>query len=140
MGSYDPAHEGARQVVELDASVDLGGEVEEVDMITLDSLGLENVSLIKADAGFYEYAVFEGAQETIQRCRPFIIFEHPVHKTPRERIPEDVAASATNTKDLLESYGYTIIPMIEDCHNFLALPNEKKEQLVGRLMQLPYPF
>lgn len=44
-------------------------------LVPLDSLNLENVSLIKIDVEFYEDEVLAGAHETIKKNKPFIIIE-----------------------------------------------------------------
>lgn len=46
-----------------------------IDGITIDSLGLEQCGLIKLDVEGYEYDALCGAQDTIRRCRPFILVE-----------------------------------------------------------------
>jgi len=128
VGRPIPLHEGARTVVEFDAADTESGE--EVDMVTLDSLGLENVSLIKADVEFYEYAVFVGARETIQRCRPVVLFEFLAdYETPRDRdrVPEDIVENAMNTKKLIESYGYTLKKI--NAANYICFPTEKMAQI-----------
>ena len=42
----------------------------EIDVITVDSLKLDNVSFIKFDVEGSELAAIEGAKETIEKCRP----------------------------------------------------------------------
>lgn len=42
----------------------------EIDVITVDSLGLDNVSFIKFDVEGSELSAIEGAKDTINRCRP----------------------------------------------------------------------
>lgn len=46
-----------------------------VPMITLDSLGLVDVDLIKMDVEGYETNVIAGAKETLLRCRPIVCCE-----------------------------------------------------------------
>lgn len=50
--------------------------VDQVPLVTIDSLGLKQLDLIKADVEGFEQAVIEGARDTIARCRPAIYFEH----------------------------------------------------------------
>lgn len=47
----------------------------EVEAITLDSLNLKNVTLIKIDVENHEPLVLEGAKDTILRCHPLILIE-----------------------------------------------------------------
>jgi FkbM family methyltransferase len=54
-------------------SIGTGGDIAE--MIPLDSLHLQNVSLIKIDVENTENEVLKGAQETIRQNRPYIIIE-----------------------------------------------------------------
>lgn len=49
------------------------------EMITVDSLNLDGVSLIKLDVENYEFQVLEGAKNTILKYKPVIIIE--LHKT-----------------------------------------------------------
>lgn len=54
------------------------------EMITIDSLNLDEVALIKLDVENYEFQVLEGAKETILKFKPVIIIElhtkNPFHK------------------------------------------------------------
>jgi len=46
--------------------------------LTIDSLNLDNVGLIKMDTQGSEFYVVKGAAQTIARCRPVIVFEYEV--------------------------------------------------------------
>lgn len=48
---------------------------ETVPVIPIDAFGLNRCALIKADVEGMEWAVLEGARETIQRCRPLLYVE-----------------------------------------------------------------
>ena len=48
----------------------------EVDVITLDSMKLDSLDLLKIDVEQGEEAVIQGGLETIKRLRPVIIFEN----------------------------------------------------------------
>lgn len=50
---------------------------DEVDMITLDSLDLQNVTLIKLDVEGKDIDVLLGGAQTIGRCKPVIFIERP---------------------------------------------------------------
>ena len=64
---------------------------------TIDSLGLDSVVFIKLDIEGMELKALVGAQETLQRCGPFVAFEH--HKTDRK-----------TAEQLLQDLGYSICP------------------------------
>lgn len=49
--------------------------IEEVPCVSIDKLGLMDVSLIKIDAEWHEPQVLDGASETIYRCLPLILIE-----------------------------------------------------------------
>ncbi|MGD1808129.1 FkbM family methyltransferase [Dapis sp. BLCC M126] len=55
-----------------------------ITMITVDSLSLERCALIKVDVEGMELDVFQGAIQTIQRCRPTIYFEQTGEKNLAE--------------------------------------------------------
>ena len=57
-------------------AVKLGIDGEKVKMITLDSLKLKQLDILKVDVEGAEPLVFYGARETIKRCKPVIAFEH----------------------------------------------------------------
>lgn len=46
-----------------------------VAVVTIDSLGLEHVDLIKVDVEGHELSVIEGARDTLSRCKPIILIE-----------------------------------------------------------------
>lgn len=50
--------------------------VDRVPLVTIDSLALERLDLLKADVEGFEQAVIEGARKTIARLRPVIYLEH----------------------------------------------------------------
>jgi len=62
---------------------------------TIDSLNLDSVVFIKLDIEGMEFKALEGAVNTIQRCGPFVAFEH--HKTDRKA-----------AEQLLQDLNYTI--------------------------------
>ncbi len=57
----------------------------EINTITIDSLGLRDVSAMKIDVEHHELEVIQGAMETIRRCRPHILMEC-FEASMRERI------------------------------------------------------
>lgn len=86
------------------------GNGQFVEMTNLDSLNLNNVSLIKIDVGLMESDVIDGAISTIQRNRPVIIADI---QGPRQDI----------TKEKLKNLGYNVT-RIGCCssRDYLALP------------------
>jgi FkbM family methyltransferase len=53
-----------------------------VNVITLDSLNLDNISMIKIDVENHENEVLEGAKQTILRNKPIIFIENLFHGFP----------------------------------------------------------
>ncbi len=47
----------------------------EIPAVTIDSLQLDEVDFIKLDIEGYEYNALLGARDTIERCRPAVLFE-----------------------------------------------------------------
>jgi len=57
-------------------------ESETVQIKSIDSFDLDSVVFIKLDIEGMEYQALQGSINTIQRCSPFVVFEH--HKTDRD--------------------------------------------------------
>ncbi len=72
-------------------------EEHEVELKTLDSLGLRDVALLKIDVEGHELAVLEGANETISRYRPTVLVE--VEERHRE-------GGVARIRSYLEDLGY----------------------------------
>jgi FkbM family methyltransferase len=99
----------------------LGRGGESVAAITLDSLGLENVSVIKVDVQGSERLMFYGARDTIRRNLPVVAFEvledDLAESVSSElAIPKEVAAF--DIVAFLKGLGYA---MPEVCHSILPL-------------------
>lgn len=82
---------------DYDDFASVGAERHEVAVITLDSLGLDDVAHVKLDAEGFEQEVLEGARATLTRCRPVLSLE--VEERHRAGSTRDVPA-------LLASLGY----------------------------------
>jgi hypothetical protein len=72
-------------------------QAHEVAVVTVDSLGLQDLQHVKVDAEGYEEEVLQGARTTLARCRPVMSLE--VEERHRAGATRDVPA-------LLASLGY----------------------------------
>ena len=75
-----------------------------VNLKTLDSFGLENVSLIKIDTEGYELEVLRGAAETLKQSKPRLIIE--VHEILGHRSYTD---EIRDMSELLAQYSYSYV-------------------------------
>jgi FkbM family methyltransferase len=108
----DPKNEGGTAIGE-------GGDIAE--MITLDSMNLANVSLIKVDVERYEYYVFKGAEKTILENRPVLIFEvmgNHDYKTGTDEIKQRF----DQVFSLVESFRYKVFLIFGN--DYIAFPIE----------------
>ena len=80
-----------------------------VPMVTLDSLGIEEVDLIKIDVEGFELPVIDGGRETIMRWRPNIVIEQKGNEAAYGE-PRDAAAAR------LKSWGMTDLEVIAGDH------------------------
>jgi FkbM family methyltransferase len=55
--------------------IDYGAPTSTVKMITIDSLGLKRLDLLKLDVEGMEAEALDGARETIDRCKPILFVE-----------------------------------------------------------------
>ncbi len=97
-----------------------GGTGSFVQLMTIDSLKLENVSLMKIDVEGQENQVLAGAKETILRCRPVILIEI-MGGNEIATASQEVREMIQNTIKILESMNYTVRQI--QIHDYLALPN-----------------
>jgi len=93
--------------------VGLGKDGEKVKVLTIDSLGLENLGYIHLDAQGAENFILHGGRETIRKFRPLIYFEdnakyYPLlYKTVCQAYPDYVEESQFNVvKFCMEEMGY----------------------------------
>lgn len=63
-----------------------------IPMITIDSLGLDSINLLKIDVEGYELYVLRGAVDTIKKCRPIVVIEENLRSMLEHNIPEGTAA------------------------------------------------
>ena len=69
-------------------------EAKVIEIVSIDSLNLDDVDLIKIDTQGSEFPILKGAIETIKRCKPWLCFE-------------------LGTKHTVESNGYTDADMFK---------------------------
>jgi FkbM family methyltransferase len=96
-----------------------GGTGKFVELLTIDSLNLENISLIKMDVEGQEDQVLAGARETILRCKPVMLIEimgGHVFETASTEIRERIL----HTMQIVESMGYSLERVHQ--HDYLAVP------------------
>ena len=79
-----------RSSLEPDANPDFASRPIEVEVRTLDSLGLDRLGFLKVHVGGHELAVLEGGRQTLERCRPTILVSGEVRFSPD--LPERLAA------------------------------------------------
>lgn len=112
LSPFFPMSEGSTQLA--------GGTDEFVQLLTIDSLNLENVSLIKIDVEQQEDQVLSGAKETILRCRPVILIEI-MGGYDIATAPEDIKTKILNTVGILKEMNYSVQQI--RIHDYLAIPN-----------------
>jgi len=56
--------------------LDTSGKLDEVPMMTIDSLNLQRLDILKLDVEGMEIDALEGAQYTLKRCKPVVVAEH----------------------------------------------------------------
>ena len=69
---------------------------------TLDSFNLQYVDFIKIDAEGYEPLVAKGAMNTIERCKPIILYERKEH-------PKRYGYQRDSIRDVLMDIGYRMV-------------------------------
>jgi FkbM family methyltransferase len=115
-----------------DGTIGTGGE--RVQMITLDSLGLSQVSFITINTQGSELDILQGARQTIFTARP-VMFVEIEEIQLRNR-----GATADQVIDCLKSLGYLLIHIQNDFPvDYLCLPIERRAELERyvRLIEAP---
>lgn len=100
----------------------IGTGGEEIETITVDSLNLAECDYIKIDVEGFEPLVLMGAEETIKKFHPTILFESN-HKVISKEMAEKFGLSypVESSFDILKSYGYKEIKLIDNLWNYLAV-------------------
>jgi len=99
----------------------VGSGGDKVEMRTLDSFNLKNVSFIKMDAENYEDRVLEGAMKTIQENRPIMLIEIMGNTDKARETGDNLEKRKEAAIERLESLNYKVIP----AGDYLAIPMEK---------------
>lgn len=99
----------------------IGKDGEQVDMISIDSLQLENVRLIKIDVEGAERLVIYGGRKTIEKYKPIIVYEDNWKDITDDMVETLKLSSAVRNFDIpkfLESLGYqkSNVQVIDDNH------------------------
>lgn len=98
---------------------DAGPGAYAVEAVTIDSLGLENVGLMKIDVEGHELACLRGAAETIRRDRPTLIVEIYGGHDARTAPPE-IVAEIRSRVDAIAAHGYDVEQV--SVHDYLCRP------------------
>lgn len=113
-------------------AVQLGKGGPMVEMITIDSLNLKRVDLIKVDIEGSEPLMFYGASNTIRTYKPIIIFEHNHLKLNDDMIEimkPSIDVQNFNIVQFCKTLGYNKIIEIETGGNYVLLPEGKERTL-----------
>ena len=102
---------------ENEGATGIGEGGNRVELRTIDSFHLNDVSFMKIDVEGFEIPVLKGAEQTIRRNNlPVIIIELWQHNIEQQQQSKEAVS-------LLKSYGYRkIIPLSHGIDNFLVLP------------------
>ena len=114
-----PQNEGARFV-----SSDLQEGAEKVEMRTLDSFGISNISFVKIDVEYFELDVLKGGLNTFLKEKPVILIEIQGNHVQASQVSQDkiahMKAMRRKVISYLESMGYSVSHF--SCDDYLALP------------------
>lgn len=111
--------------------ISLGEGGEEVTLTTIDSMGLDDIGFIHCDAQGAENFIMAKATETLQRCRPVILFEDSerydsqIYEQVCRTYPEYIEESKFNIRKFcLEKLQYRICQEVDYCgaYDTLLIP------------------
>ncbi len=111
-----------------------------IDVKTLDSFNIDNISFIKIDVEGSERLVLEGSINTIHRCRPTILIEiwctskNSLKKYSKESNLQEVK-NQFDVFEFLFNLGYICIPVSPESDDFLFIHYTKKET-INKLMNI----
>lgn len=112
-----PINYGGRQI-------GIGGE--RININTLDSFAIKNLSLLKVDAEGAEMLVFWGAKETIRREKPVIFGETNYQKLSQDVLDSLDVPNEVRTFDIktwaVQELGYTLKTIPQHVYDWILLP------------------
>lgn len=99
----------------------VGNGGEEISTITIDSLGLKECDYMKIDVEGFEPLVLMGAENTINKFKPTILFESN-HKNISWDIAKkfNVTYPVKTSFAILKELGYSNVKLIDGQYNYLA--------------------
>lgn len=100
--------------------------IEEIDLITIDSLELENCDLILLDIERHELYALNGAVSTINKFKPVIIMEHNI---------EDVQ----NISKFMEQIEYVAVHKLKNDIVYMHKDKIKKENKINKRILIALP-
>lgn len=109
-------------------AVRLGDDGEYIELCTLDSFELQRLDLLKVDVEGAEPLLFFGAQQTLRRCRPIILFEsidNPLAESVQAQLqipPEAVGFDVE--RFCLEDLGYAELETVDHFNRMLIPPTD----------------
>ena len=101
--------------------IGIGGEPAK--MIAIDSLNLENVSILKTDTEGFEPMVLLGAKETIKKYRPVVLFEWHGYIISPDMVNTAGVTERLEPFDFFKEINYSVtnIP-VHGVANYLCIP------------------
>jgi FkbM family methyltransferase len=118
--------------------VRLGTDGQKVKMTTIDSMGLKRVDVIKVDVEGAEPLVFYGAQNTIRKYMPIIVFERNEHGVSKSMIESMGLDSSIYNFDIVKyatSLGYTTMINIPS-DDYVLIPPRRGPTFTDPLLNL----
>lgn len=119
VGNHSGSIEMALPVIDNEGGTGIGIGGDRAQMMTLDSLNLENVSLMKIDVENMELNVLQGARNTILANHPVLIIE--VMGNTYQPI-ENRSQKVEETLKYIQSLGYSLSYIEGSWSDWLAIP------------------
>lgn len=107
-----------------------------IPVVTVDSLGLDDVALIKIDVEGQELDILAGAAETLKRCGPLLYVEAPTENA-RDRLDEFLAPFGYRRFGrfaLTPTYGYSRSSRLDVRLSATIMAHPRRQRFVGELI------